>query len=70
MSAWNYEDNWDLKAGGIQLFTTVRTKEYGEHKFFNVFYPVSGGQSISLIFHNDSGASKVLWVDFNILENS
>ncbi|MCB2300402.1 hypothetical protein [Clostridium tagluense] len=69
-SAWNLKDSWDLVVGEEKLFTEVRTKEYGEHKYFNVFYPVSSGQSINFIFNNESAASKVLWVDFNILEDS
>jgi hypothetical protein len=69
LSSWNYEDNWDLFVNDLQLFKGVRTKEYGETKFFNVFYPVTGGQKIKLTFNNTSGSSKILWVDFNILED-
>ncbi|WP_242951502.1 hypothetical protein [Clostridium kluyveri] len=69
-SAWNFQDTWDLKVGEDTLFTGVRTKEYGENKFFNVFYPVTAGQKIDFIFNNVSGSSKILWVDFNILEDS
>lgn len=69
LSAWNYEDSWDLVVGGTTLFTGVRTKEYGEHKFFNVFYPVTGGQVINFTYNNVSQSSRVLWVDFNILED-
>ncbi|OAA92998.1 hypothetical protein [Clostridium coskatii] len=69
-SAWNFQDTWDLKAGDTTLFTGVRTKEYGENKFFNVFYPVAAGQKIDFMFNNVSGSSKILWVDFNILEDA
>ncbi|WP_123053156.1 hypothetical protein [Clostridium sp. JN-1] len=69
-SAWNFQDTWDLKVGDNILFTGVRTKEYGENKFFNVFYPVTAGQKIDFVFNNTSGSSKILWVDFNILEDS
>lgn len=65
-SAWRFEDSWDLVVGEEQLFTETRTKEYGEHKYFNVFYPVDG--VIKFIYNNTSGTSKVVWVDFNILE--
>lgn len=67
-SSWRFEDNWDLQVGNDKLFESVRTKEYGEHKFFNVFYPING--TVKFIYNNISGTSKVLWVDFNILENS
>lgn len=69
LSAWNFEDNWDLTVNDNKIFTGVRTKEYGEHKFFNVFYPVIGGQKIQFLFNNESGSSKILWVDFEILED-
>lgn len=59
-----------LKTGDTTLFTGVRTKEYGENKFFNVFYSVTAGQKIDFIFNNASGSSKILWVDFNILEDA
>lgn len=68
-SAWNLQDSWSLQVNGNILFDNVRTKEYGENKFFNVFYKVTLGQQINFIFKNNSGASKVLWVDFNILED-
>jgi hypothetical protein len=69
LSSWNWEDNWDLIVGENKIFTGVRTKEYGEHKFFNVFYPVTGGQKIQFVFNNVSESSKILWVDFDILED-
>jgi hypothetical protein len=68
-SAWNLQDSWDLKVDNNVLFNGVRTKEYGENKFFNVFYRILSGQKIDFIFNYNSGSSKVLWVDFNILED-
>lgn len=68
LSAWNYEDTWDLLVGDTTLFKGVRTKEYGEHKFFNVFYPITAGQDIKFVFNNTSTSSKILWVDFEVLE--
>lgn len=67
-SAWRFEDSWDLVVGEEKLFTQTRTKEYGEHKYFNVFYPIDG--VIKFIYNNTSGSSKIVWVDFNILEDS
>jgi len=69
LSAWNFKDNWDLGIGKEIIFNNVTTKEYGEHKHFNVFYPVTSGSKIKFIFNNNSGSSKILWVDFNILED-
>ncbi|MBU3185666.1 hypothetical protein [Clostridium estertheticum] len=70
LSAWNFQDSWDLVVEKENIFDKVRTKEYGEHKYFNVFYPVASGQIINFNLNNESGSSKVLWVDFNILEDS
>jgi hypothetical protein len=68
LSSWNYQDSWNLVVNDTQLFSNVCTKEYGEHKYFNVFYPVATGQKIRFVFNNVSASSKILWVDFNILE--
>lgn len=65
-SNWNVEDSWDLVIGDKKLFDNIRTKEYGEYKHFNVFYSIDG--VVKFIYNNKSGSSKVLWVDFNILE--
>lgn len=69
LSTWNYEDSWDLYVGTTQLFRTVRTKEYGEHKHFNVYYPITAGQEIRFVFNNISESSRIVWVDFNVLED-
>ncbi|MBD5640313.1 hypothetical protein HYI18_17270 [Clostridium botulinum] len=66
-SSWRFEDSWDLQVGNDKLFEGVRTKEYGEHKFFNVFYPING--AVKFIYNNVSETSKVLWVDFCVLES-
>ncbi|PRR77700.1 hypothetical protein CLLI_22640 [Clostridium liquoris] len=65
-SNWRFEDSWDLVIGDKKIFDGVRTKEYGEHKYLNVFYNIDG--MIKFIYNNISGTSKVLWVDFNVLE--
>ena len=69
LSTWNYEDSWDLYVGSTKLFSNVRTKEYGEHKHFNVYYPINGGQQIRFVYNNTSGSSRIVWVDFNVLED-
>lgn len=68
LSAWNFQDDWNLVVNDDVLFSKVTTKEFGEHKYLNSFYLVKGGDTIQFIFNNNSGASKVLWADFNILE--
>lgn len=69
-SSWNYNDSWNLKIGDNILFNNVYTKEFGEHKYFNKFYGVEAGDNIQFIFNNSSGSSKVVWIDFEIIEVS
>lgn len=69
LSAWNFQDNWNLEINSEKIFNNVTTKEYGENKYFNSFYPIKTGDIIKFIFNNNSGSSKILWVDFNILED-
>lgn len=69
LSTWNYEDSWDLLVDSAQLFTKVRTKEYGEHKNFNVYYEITAGQKIKFVYNNISESSRIVWVDFAILED-
>lgn len=70
LSAWRLEDNWDLLINNEKIFDGVRTKEYGECKHFEIFQPVTAGNTITLKFNNISGSSKILWVDFAILEEN
>jgi hypothetical protein len=62
-SAWKYQDSWDLEVDGNVLFEEVGTKEIGESKVMNVFYYVPAGKPINIIFHNDSGNSRLVWFD-------
>lgn len=67
-SSWNYEDTWDLVVDDNKLFDNVTTKQYGEHKYFNTYYNLETGATIKFIYNNNSGANKVVWIDFCILE--
>lgn len=68
LSAWNYQDTWSLQINGQTLFNNVTTKEYGENKEFENFYSLNASDTISVIYHNNSAAAKILWMDFSILE--
>ncbi len=68
LSAWNYQDTWDLSVGGVQLFTNVTTKEYGENKHFENFYKTNSSDVITLTYNNNSGSARILWADFAVLE--
>lgn len=69
-SAWKYQDSWDLEVGGKLLFEEVGTKEIGESKAMNVFYYVPAGKPINIIFHNDSGNSRLVWFDIEYIDLS
>lgn len=69
-SAWKYQDSWSLEVSGNRLFDEVGTKEIGESKAMNVFYFVPAGTNIDIIFHNNSGNSKLVWFDIEYIDLS
>ena len=69
-SAWKYQDSWDLVVDGTVLFEEVGTKEIGESKQMNVFYFVPAGKEVDIIFHNDSGNSRLVWFDIEYIDLS
>lgn len=74
LSAWHFLDTIDMtiiKGDNTLevLFDNMRTKNFGENKVFNVFYSINKDEEIIFNFKNNSGTSKVLWIDFNILED-
>lgn len=68
LSSWNYQDSWSLFVNNEKIFSTVYTKEFGENKHFEVFYKVPKSSEVRFVFHNNSGANKILWVDLGVLE--
>ena len=66
-SAWKYQDSWSLEIDGKVLFDEVGTKEIGESKSMNVFYFVPVGKSVNIIFHNNSGNSRLVWFDIEYI---
>jgi len=66
-SAWKYQDSWSLEVSGNRLFDEVGTKEIGESKAMNVFYFVPAGTNIDIIFHNNSGNSRLVWFDIEYI---
>lgn len=66
-SAWKYQDSWSLEVSGNRLFDEVGTKEIGESKAMNVFYFVPAGTNIDIIFHNNSGNSRLVWFDIQYI---
>ncbi|EQC1535377.1 hypothetical protein ACY1J9_001208 [Clostridium botulinum] len=76
LSTWHFLDTIDLSivkntdSTSEVLFNNMRTKDFGENKVFNVFYNINKDDEIVFNFKNNSGTSKILWVDFNILEDN
>ena len=66
-SAWKYQDSWSLEIGEKVLFDEVGTKEIGESKAMNVFYFVPAGKPVNIIFHNNSGNSRLVWFDIEYI---
>lgn len=66
-TGWKTFDKWSFLVDGEILFEDLFTKELGEYKHFNVFYPVKAGQEIKFVHHNSSGNSKQIWWDIHYL---
>jgi len=66
-TGWKVMDCWSLLVGDDLIFDGLYTKELGEHKHFNVFYPVARGTEIKVIHHNHSGNSKQVWFDIDYI---
>lgn len=69
-TGWKVLDCWDLYIGNKLLFDGIFTKELGEHKHFNSFYPVPSGTEIKIIHHNNSVNSKQIWFDIDYFEGT
>lgn len=57
-------DSWDFSVGNRLVCESIYTKEVAQTKWLGVL-PVEAGTVLRLDFHNDSGTSKVVWVDLN-----
>lgn len=69
LSAWNYNDSWDLLINDSIIFSNITTKEFGEDKYFERYKAIKKDDIIKIQFHNTSGSNKILWVDINVIEN-
>lgn len=69
-TGWKVTDCWSLYINDKLLFDEIFTKEVGEHKVFNAFYPVSAGETIKVVHHNNSGNSKQLWFDIDYFKEA
>jgi hypothetical protein len=62
-SAYNIEDTYDIMVGDRFLVRGSHVKEMAEKRILEVFEVVGAGQSISLMYHNNSGLSKIVLYD-------
>ncbi|WP_129596041.1 hypothetical protein [Anaerophilus nitritogenes] len=67
-SAWKAEDNLSVLINGSVLFDHVYTKELGEYKHFHAVYYFPANTTITIIHHNHSGNSKLMWVDIEFVK--
>jgi len=67
-TAWTTSDNWNLNVGSFPIFTNIYTKNRGEHKHFERYYPVPANTTITFVYNNDSATNKTVWVDFEYIE--
>lgn len=68
LSAWNYNDTWDLLVNDNKIFSNITTKEFGEDKCFIKYKDIKKNDIIKIVFHNNSGSNKILWSDINVVE--
>lgn len=68
MTGWKKEDKFELILNQKKIISDANIKEIGEHKYFNVFYPVTKNKPISFIFHNNSGNSRQLTIDLDFIK--
>lgn len=57
-------DYWDFYVGEKRICESIYTKEVAQTKWLGVL-PVETGTVLRLDFYNNSGTSKVVWVDLN-----
>lgn len=68
-SRYHDSDHWSLKINGELIFDTIYTKDVPEGFYFMVVREVKAGQVIEFIFHNDSGSSKTVWLNYQFLKD-
>lgn len=66
-TGWKTFDTWDMYVDSKIIFEDLFTKELGEYKHMNIFYPIKQGEEIKFIHHNSSGNSKQIWWDIHYL---
>lgn len=70
-SGYMPEDYWELSVDGVKIMETIYTKELPESNGLGTLlgcaYKVQAGQEVKIDFHNDSGTSKIVWVNLRFL---
>lgn len=68
-SKYHDEDNWSLTVDGVTLFESVYTKDVPEGFYFMVVKEVQVGSEIKFTFNNESGSSKIIWLNYQFLKD-
>lgn len=66
-SGYKDTDSWSILANGHIVYDTIYTKEVGQVKPLSSVKRILTSDAITFTFHNDSGTSKVLWVDLDFM---
>jgi len=60
-------DAWSVIVEGRTVLETIPTKELGDRRRLPGIVTIPAGGQILFRFHNGSGTSKVVWVDFDLM---
>jgi hypothetical protein len=66
-SGFDDRDNWTLTVNGGTVLDTVYTKELGQVKTLKGVKRIGLGEPVQIQYHNESGTSKVVWVDIDCM---
>ena len=67
-TGWKKQDTYSLKINKNKIINNARSKEIGEHKYFNTFKKVNANTPIFFILNNNSGNSRQTLVDLEFIE--
>lgn len=66
-TGWKCEDEITFKVNDTVIIDKIHTKELGQNKSFAALVKVNAGDVVSVIYHNNSGNSKMFYCDLNFL---
>jgi hypothetical protein len=67
-TGWKKNDYYNLIVDRKTLIKESYTKEVGEHKYFNTFFPVPANTPITFVLNNQSGNSRQTMIDLEYIQ--